>query len=123
MDLRLLLDLFFFVKCINWYLSGAEVATNLFALLTHLSCAKESLQQLYSADLPHVIRFVSSTKPNPIVLPWTSSNPSRRSAVKKKNRIGDSVDPWGLLVSVLIHWLVRLILICLSVGKDLMYSS
>jgi hypothetical protein len=48
---------------------------------------------------PHVIRFVSSTNPRATVS-WLLSNVSSSSDIKKRNRIGERGDPYGIPVGV-----------------------
>jgi hypothetical protein len=55
-DARSILScLWFRVKWMSWYLSGANLAPCRFAQSTHLSCAFVSAWQLSLAVLPHVI--------------------------------------------------------------------
>ena len=50
---------------------------------------------------------VSSTNPNPVTSDLTSLDSSRRLEMKKRKRTGDSVEPWGMPVSVSIHRLSK----------------
>src|SRR5947207_3569649 len=99
-DWRSAVTFLFLVKWIIWYLSGANLAPNLFAHPIHLSCAVVNRLQLDSAESPHVTRVVSSTNPNPSTLSLTSWNCCNRSEMKKMNSAGDRVEPCGMPVSV-----------------------
>src|SRR5947209_6907802 len=99
-DRRSSVTLFFLVKWITWYFSGAKTAPNLFAHATHLSCALDNLRQFAAAESPHVTNVVSSMNPKPRTSPVTSLNCSSRSAMKMMKSAGESVDPCGIPVSV-----------------------
>ena len=88
------------VKYISQHLSRANIALCLFAYVVHLSCALVSLQQLSQVVSLYVIRLVLSTNPNPSVLLLTYQNSTSSLDIKNKNRIGNSGDPWGMLVWV-----------------------
>jgi hypothetical protein len=60
----------------------------------HFSFALSRTRQFASVDLLKVRMFVSSTKPIAVVAPALSCG--RRVEAKKRNRIGDSVEPWGM---------------------------
>jgi hypothetical protein len=57
----------------------------------HFSFALSRTRQFASVDLLKVRMFVSSTKP--IVVVALALSCSRRVEAKKRNRIGDSVEP------------------------------
>ena len=86
------------MKWINWYFSGANFTPCVFAQSSHFLCRVVRVLQFSSVDLDHVRMFVSSTKP-----PAEDLGVCRigsRVPTKNKNRIGDSVEPWGIPVSV-----------------------
>jgi len=51
------------------------------------------------------MRYVSSTKPRLIPCLLSLLVASRRGLINRRKRIGERVDPWGMLVSVWIGWL------------------
>src|SRR5215469_8209195 len=96
-------SLFRLEKCISLYLSGANFDPCLLDHSRHLLCASSSRSQFSWAEFPQVIRFVSSTNPNPSLLSSTSCMPSRSSDMKNRKRIGDMGDPWGMPVFIWIQ--------------------
>src|SRR5215469_761106 len=77
-------------------LSGANFVPCLLAQAIHLSWASCSFLQFSRAELLHVNRLVSSTKPNPSSFSSTFCMPSRSSDMKKRKRIGDMGQPWEI---------------------------
>ena len=54
------------------------------------------MRQFCAALAPQVIRFVSSTNPNPRVPVFGSSNFSNSPDIKKRKRIGDNGELYGI---------------------------
>jgi hypothetical protein len=65
----------------------------------HFSFALSRTRQFASVDLLKVRMLVSSTKPIAVVAPALSCG--RRVEAKKRKRIGDSVEPWGMPATVI----------------------
>ena len=60
----------------------------------HFSFALSRNRQFASVDLLKVRMLVSSTRPIAVIVPALSCG--RRVEAKKRKRIGDSVEPWGM---------------------------
>ena len=71
----------------------------------HLLCAWFSLVQFSTAVFPHVIRFVSSTNLRAIIS-LLLSNISSSLDIKKRNRISERGDPYGMPVGISINSLL-----------------
>lgn len=109
------------VRCSSWYLPGANVAPCFRAQSRHFSYASSSTLQFCSADLLHVMMFVSSTNPFAAVFPLSSS--CKSGAAKKRKRIGHREEPWGIPVCVFILAVLspsKNSCVVLSVRKDWM---
>ncbi len=62
----------------------------------HFSCASSRRLQFSWAESPHVIMFVLSMNLKPSFFSLMLCMPSRSSDMKKRNRIGEMGDPWGI---------------------------
>jgi len=108
------------VKCISWYFSGANAVLYWFAHAVQQLWAAFSCWQFFVAESPQIIRFVLSTKPNPNVPLSGLWNFSKSSDIKKRNRIGDKGDFWGMPVCVwiqLLSYFVNLMRVLCAVRK------
>jgi hypothetical protein len=113
--------LFFLVKWISWYFSGANLAPCLLAHLVHFWWITSSRRQFCVALSPYTTRLVSSTNPSPIELvsPWVSCSSSE---IKKRKSISETGDPCGIPVSVVIHsprcpgYIIRVRLACIKLA-------
>ena len=88
--------LFYLVKCMSLYLSGVNFKPCLLDQSIHFSCTSLRCLQFSQAESPHVIMFVSSMNLKPSFFSLMLYMPSRSSNIKKKNRIGEIGDPWGI---------------------------
>ena len=82
------------VKWMSLYFSGENLAPCRPAYSIHPWCASASVRVVSAVVFPYVIREVSSTNPVARVLPRLRV--SSRSALKNRNRIGESVEPYGI---------------------------
>ena len=108
------------VRCRTSYFSGANFAPWVSAHCTQLRWISLSVSQLRSVERPYVSILTSSTNPTADTRNSSLFVASSRSAMKKRNSIGDSGDPWGIPVSVRNHPdspSGSLILVCLSLRK------
>lgn len=92
-----------FVRWISWYLSDANLALCFFAHAMHWLWAVFSHLQFVCADSSHVIRFVSFTKSNIIVLLSECSNIISNSDIKNKKRIEEREELCEISALVSIH--------------------
>jgi hypothetical protein len=86
------------VKCISWYLLGANVAPWVLANSAHVSCALSKVRQLASVDRLNVKMFVSSTNLTADVELVVSRR--RNVDAKNRKRMGDNVDPCEIPVEI-----------------------
>ena len=87
-----------FIRYITLYFSGAKLAPCVAAQCRHFRWVSSSILQLRSVDRPYVRIFMSSTNPTADIRSVSLFTVSRRSAIKKRNRIGEIGDPWGIPV-------------------------
>ena len=80
------------MKCMTLYFLGANLALCRIAQRRQLSWSFPSASHVPFVEFDTAIRYVSSTNPTASVY----SIPSRREAVKKRNRIGEIVLPYGI---------------------------
>ena len=93
-------EVFFRERWISWYLSGAKAAPDLCAQTRQDSWILLSIWQFLCAEGPQTMRYVSSTKPRLIPCLFSLLVASKRGLIKRRKRIGERGDPWGIPVSV-----------------------
>ena len=84
------------VKWISSYLSGAKLAPWVRAYCVHTSCTLLSVSHVSAVDLPYARIFTSSTNSTGEAFTPSFSHPSTSSALKNRNRIGDTGEPCGM---------------------------
>ena len=81
------------VRWISSYLSGAKLAPWVRAHCVHTSCTLLNVSHVSAVDLPYARIFTSSTNPTGEAFTSSFSHPSTSSALKNRNRIGDTGEP------------------------------
>ena len=85
------------VRCISSYLDGEKIDPCLLAQPIYQSCTRASAKQLPSVDLPQARMLMSSTNPKPLDRSPMPLQIRTSSSLKKRYRIGEIGDPWGIL--------------------------
>ena len=81
------------VRWISSYLLRAKLAPWVRAYCVHTSCTLFNVSHVSAVDLPYARIFTSSTNPTGEAFTPSFSHPSTSSALKNRNKIGDTGEP------------------------------
>ena len=84
------------VRWISSYLSGAKLAPWVRAYYVHTSCTLLNVSHVSAVDFSYARIFTSSTNFTGEAFTSSFSHPSTSSALKNRNRIGDTGEPYKI---------------------------